>query len=442
MKHAHLLFSLLACSVACAADNAEQPAPPPAEAAPAPAQEAVADGNIAKSEGVDVATGATLRLRQRMAELDSKLAAISNPTRALRSTCDSAKRRVTNDLARVDKLALEIADLQRKFNEAGAGDYNFGLVRPDDRMKYVRDGEAAYKAMVIDMKEKKGKRKVAGIDKFELMNERYQGIPEYKQAYEWYQKTLRALDKKWSKMLSAEKSKRSKLQAAQKERLEQSDAEQYKRLEEQFEAEGEKIAAVWYNPNTRNEKMLIECCHKVKDALMRSEKTKLDAEVGTVPTLLTQYWEAMDKARQAMLNGDLEGAENILKSDPVFKIIPRLKGQLLPSEYRDPLMEQHRDMSNTIRTRQRDYQRLKTQLERQTGVLDRSISGMTAQLDAAFDRIESELDQDNGDTTREAVNEEEPKPAEEAAPSAETAPAEEAAPAGAAPAATEATPAA
>ncbi|MGN0835861.1 MAG: hypothetical protein ACI4OS_00305 [Akkermansia sp.] len=441
MKHSHLLFSLLACSVTCAAaDNGGQPTPPPAaDAAPAAeaaaAPETIADGNIAKSEGANIATDATLRLRQRIAELDSKLAQISNPTRSLRNTCANVKRRVTGDLARVDKQALEIADLQKKFNEAGAGDYNFDLVRPDDRMKYVRDGEAAYKAMVVDMKEKKGKRKVAGIDKFTLMSERYQGIPEYKQAYEWYQKTLRALEKKWNKMLATEKLKRSKLQPAQKERLTQSDNEQYQQLEEQFEADGEKIAAVWYNPNTRNEKMLIECCSKVKDALMRSEKTKLDEYVGAVPTLLTQYWEAMDKARNAMLNGDLDGADNILKSDPVFKIIPRLKSQLLPSEYRDPLMAQHKDMSNTIRTRQRDYLRLKTQLERHTGILDRSISSMTAQLDAAFDSIQAELDQDNGDTTREVVNEEEPKPAEESAP------AEEAAPAEAAPAETEATPA-
>ena len=442
MKHAHLLFCLLACSVAGAADNAEQPATPPAAPAPAPTPEVVADGNIVKSEGTNMATDATLRLRQRLAELDSKLAEINNPTQALRRTCDDVKRRLTNDLPHVDKQALEVADLQQKFNEAGAGDYKFELISPDDRMKYVRDGEAAYKAMVIDMKEKKGKRKVAGIDKFELMSARYQGIPEYKEAYEWYQKTLRSLDKKWSKMLAAEKSKRSKLQAAQKERLRQSDDEQYKRLEEQFEAEGEKIAAVWYNPNTRNEKMLIECCGKVKDALKRSEKTKLDEHVGTVPTLLAQYWEAMDKARNAMLNGDLEGAENILKTDPVFKLIPRLKTQLLPSEYRAPLLEQHRNMSTTIRTRQRDYLRLKTLLERQTGALDRSISGMTAQLDSAFDRIQAELDQDNGDTTREVVNEEEPKPAEETAPAAQTAPANETTPAEAAPAATEATPAA
>ena len=187
---------------------------------------AIADGNVSRREGEDKAKDATLRLREMIATMDSQMAKISKPSRSLSSQVTQAKRRVTAQLEDMDKRALEVARLQDEFNKAGAADFSFDKVSTDQRTQYVRDGKAAYRAMKLDMKEKKGRRKVAGLDKFEIMRERYQGIPEYKEAYEWYMKTLHALQKKWTNMQKKEDAARRRLQAEKRNlRARQDDAE-------------------------------------------------------------------------------------------------------------------------------------------------------------------------------------------------------------------------
>lgn len=415
MKRTYLLLPLLAISLASYAQDEAPAADTPAEASataetPAedataqPEEEKIADGNVAKREGEEKATDATLRLREKIKSIDKQLADISNPSRALTSACKSAKQRAERALPGIDKQSLEIAALQEKFNQAGSGDYEFTIISADDRTKYVRDGEAAYKAMLIDMKEKKSKRKIGGLDKFEIMRDRYQGIPEYTQAHEWYIKTMKSLDKKWKKMAEQEKSKRKGPRAAT---MDESDKAEFDKLADKFRENDEDIASVWYNPSPRNLYMLKNCLNKVEDVLRRNEKEKLDKEVGTVPTLLAQEWAVMDNARNCMLHGQLEEADSILKDDETFNVIKRLKNQLFPSDYREPLMEQRGHMAKEIQRRMRDYKSLKLQLERQTRMMDQSVRGTEAQLDSVLDLIEREHDQDAGSKTAEVVEEEE-----------------------------------
>lgn len=377
------------------------------------AEEPVIDGNIAQREGEDIAQNASVRLREKLARIDTEMSKISKPSRSLISQTTSVKNRITRQLADLDKRSLEVSDLQDKFNKAGAADFTFEKISVDERDRYVRDGEAAYLAMKNDMKEKKGRRKVGGLDKFEIMRKRYQGIPEYKQAYEWYIKTLYALQKKWTRMHDKESAARKRLSDEKRKAMDKVDARQYDELAEKLHAEGDDIATVWFVPQPRNLKMLSICVTKVKDAIRRNEGQTLDKAVGTVPSLLSQYWEDMEKVRMSMVTGDLEGAEEKIREVAAYKILMGLKQDLLPNEYRDPIRDQHNATQKEITKRLRDYKQLKSSLERTTAVLDRIVSNADAQIDSALAAVQKELDADVGENTMEVVQD---TPAEGEAP--------------------------
>ncbi|MBO5684780.1 MAG: hypothetical protein J6R92_07515, partial [Akkermansia sp.] len=368
-------------------------------------QEPIADGNISQREGENKAKDATLRLREMMATLDSQMAKISKPSRSLVSQVNQAKRRVTAQLSDMDKRSLEVARLQDEFNEAGAADFTFDKVSVEQRTQYERDGKAAYKAMKIDMKERKGRRKVAGLDKFEILRENYQGIPEYREAYGWYVKTLYALEKKWSAMHKKENNLRQRLQSEKRSLRARQDEAQYKDIAAKLKEEGDDIAKVWFVPPTTNLKMLNISVNKVKDAIRRNEDRPLDKEVGTVPALLEEYWNKMDEARMAMITGNLEGAEQMLRDNKAYEHIVRLKTYLIPNEYRNPIIEQHREMEKEIRTRSRNYSNLKRQLERAIEALDRVTNAANAQLESAMSAVQKELDSDAGENTMEVEKE-------------------------------------
>ena len=133
------------------------------------------DANLKKQEGEDMAKDVTLRLREKLQQIDRELAGIENPSRTLLSICNNTKARVNSQLGAMDKLSLDVAEMQVKFNAAGVADYQFS-VSSEERERFLHDATAAYNAMVVDMKEKKSRRKVGGLDKFEILYERYQGL--------------------------------------------------------------------------------------------------------------------------------------------------------------------------------------------------------------------------------------------------------------------------
>lgn len=384
-----------------AADKADTPAPEAKEGEEAPTPTENTADKVEKASADNV-QDATLRLREQLKLIDTKLAELSKPSRSLVSACNSTKSRVNGNLPTMDKLAKEVGELQEEFRRAGAADYTFTQVTVEHRNDYAKDGTAAYKAMETDMKEKKSKRKVGGLDKFEIMRDRYQGVPEYKQAHAKYIKTLNDLSKKWKKMLDTEQARRKNLVSAKKDAMTQADQEELDKLAEYFSKNGEDIAAVWYNPSPRNVAMLRNCVNKVEDALRRNKDNRdMDKECGTVPTLITQYWQVMEEARQALIGGDLEGAERMLKDDGNFKVLVRLKTSLLPSEYKDPLAKEHADMLQEIQKRERAYRTTKTSLERKSGTLERMISSAQAQIDNTLDKIDHEIALDVGAKTAE-----------------------------------------
>lgn len=383
-------------------------------AAPAPPRPDFEDANLQSREGEDKAKDVTLRLREKLQKIDTELAGINKPTRTLLTICNNTKSRVNDQLKVMDKISLEVAELQVKFNAAGVADYQFSI-SPENRNKFLNDATAAYNAMVIDMKERKSRRKVGGLDKFEVLFERYQGAPEYKQAHEWFLRTLRDLQKKWNRMLASEKKKRSKLPAQRAAAMDDSDNEEFAKMEAFFERNGEEVAKVWYTPSSRNLRMLNNCVNKVNDALRRNEYTKLGEEAGCVPELLNKFWAMMDAARNQMVCGNLEAAEKLLRDDESLQTISGLRTNTMPQEYRKPMLDENRALLNEIRKRSRDLRNLQHTLERTTNQLNRAVSSAEAQINNALDAIEREKAMQTEDQSIELVNEEEEKKREEAA---------------------------
>ena len=375
-------------------------------AAPAKAEETIgelkeeapiADGNLKMAEDIHKAKDETLRLRRKLEQINTQMATLSKPSSALQNMSRNTQQRVTRSLADMDKLVQEINELQQQFNQTGSGDFTFDIVPVSDRTKYEQDGKAAYKAMIDDMKQKKRSRKVGGLDKFEIMEDRYQGMPEFPAARESYLKTVRVLEKQWNKLKKAEEGKRRSMAPAKKSSMLAADQEELDKLEAYFKKQGEQIAQVWYNPSKRNLKMLQDCVNKAEDVLRRSEKTRLDDHVGKVPDLLKEFWSMMDDVRQKMITGDLEGADKTLSEDKTYREIVQLRSNLLPHEYSTPIKEQHKAVQTEIKKRMRDFRTIKITLERKTSQLDRSIASAESQIDNVLSTITQEKDMENPD---------------------------------------------
>lgn len=377
------------------------------------------------SDGVEtLAKDATLRLREKLAQVDAEFAELTSPTRSLQSRCADVKRRVTAKLPSLDQQAMEVAALQEKYNTAGAQDYTFTIVPPEQRDAYKRDGLAAYHAMLNDMKENKSKRKIAGLDKFEILRERYQGIPEYKQALEKFRGTITRLQKHWQVQLAKEEKRRERLNAAKKADMREKDEEQYDKFGELLKEDGDNMATTWFYPNPRNLKMLQTCVNRAKDALRRLDNTpERDQKLmGTVVTLIEEFWAMMDNARTALVQGDYETAEKILDEDETFRTINSLSPHFLPKDFKDPIQKQHKDFKKAITDRKREMTRMQRELEREISRLERAVSSQDAQLTTLLGEIAAAQAQDTGENTitdapakEEKSDEKKDKPAEKEA---------------------------
>ena len=394
-------------------DGAETPATEGEQAtepASAPQTAVTEDEEAAKVKNI------SLRLREQLAQVDAELASLSAPSRSLKSLCENRKRTLTAKLAELDRLAIKVAELQTQFNNVTSGAYEFTVINSNDRDKYNRDAQAAYQAMLIDVKEYKNARKVGGLDKFDILRDRYQGIPEYKEAYKWYMGTLQDLSKRWNNLLKREETKRAKLNAAKKADMQKRDQQDYDKLEAQFKKNNEQIAQVWYNPDSRNLVMLKAATIKVKDALRRNENGLKDTAIGTVPTLIASYWDANERARQFMISGDYEGAEKILNDDAAYQTILRLNRNLLPDDYKTPMRAQRQALSQEIKKRARERVKLERDLQRTISQLESATSAAEAQINAMLEQIAREKEVD---TQASSIEIEEKKPEPPPAPAAE-----------------------
>ena len=308
------------------------------------------------------------------------------------------------------------ATLQEEYNKAGSSPFEFTVIPRNEREKYRTDGEAAYKAMLIDMKEKKNSRRIGGIDKYEIMRERYQGIPEFAAAHESYMKTLTTLERSWIKMKAEEEKKRSKLTSAKSDAMKAEDLKDYNKLERYFAETDEKIATVWFNPNKRNLRMIEHCLNKATSALRGAKDFKLDDKVGCTVDMLSSFWMGMDNVAAQMERGEIDSSLESLKGLDVYQNILSLRSNYLPSEYRQEMQEQYRAVEREIterrRTRQnasRTLERALNQKEREFNIADGLIESLINEIqrakDVEEDKIEAErrrLEQANKKAAKKA----------------------------------------
>ena len=334
--------------------------------------------------------------------------ALSSPSPSLTSRYNSSLRRLERNMAELHRQATQVSELQTRYNTAVGGDYTFTIVTNADRDKYMRDGRAAYDAMVIDVREYRNQRKVGGLDKFEILRDRYQGIPEYREAYNWYMTTLRDLERRWGNLLRREEQRRARYNTGRKEEMRQQDAAALQRLAAQFEQQGEQLAQVWFNPDARNLSMLQTATNKVRDALRRNENGLRDEAIGTVPQLINNFWAVMDQARDLMIRGDFDGAKKLLDEDENFKKLVGLNRHLLPNDYSTPLRNQRQEFEREIQKRKRDRNNLQNQLQQAISRLERSSSAAEAQMNALLEQIRKERELDTQTSTAE-IDESEPQ---------------------------------
>ena len=411
-------------------ETAEQPAEEqpatdtPAEETPAEnaATEETADAPAPTLNGPSAKEKTLDALNAKLAEIDKKKAGIAEPSRNFNSRYSSTLKSLEKNLKKIEESCTEIDTMQAEYDALVAKPYSFEIVKDLDRGKYAVDGKAAYDAMVMDMNQKKNSRKIGGLDKFEELRESFQGIPEYPEAYEWYMKTLKELDKKWDKSIANIEKKRKKMNESKRGDMEAKEQAEYDKLEQQLEDDGEHIAQVWYTPRPNNLIMLKNCKRKVEEVLRRSKNNKPLEHTGKVMELINNFWASMDKARELMVAGKLDEAKEELDGNEDFKKIIRLHKSLLPEDYKKPIRDQREDLASEIKERTNSRRNLQRSLDSKRAALNRLAESTEGQVDRLAEIVDDEIGRAN-----EAAAEEAEAKAEETAeePAAEEPAAEE-----------------
>lgn len=371
--------------------DAEQ-AEEPKEATPAASEP---DGASARERTYD-------KLSARITELNKKKAEIADPSRNFESRYSAALKTINRALEKMEKDCSEVDSMQAEFDSMTGQGYTYEIVAEQDRLKYGVDGKAAYDAMVVDMNQKRNSRKIGGLDKFEVLRESFQGIPEYPEAYSWYIKTLKTLDKKWEKSIAGINKKREKMSDDKREKLEAKDEAEYEKLEKQLEEDGEHIAQVWYTPRPQNLVMLKAAKNKVEDVLRRSEHNKPLPQTGKVISLINAFWASMDKARDLMVAGSYDEAKEEMENNEEFKTISRLNKNLLPEEYKSPLIKQREAMYSELKKRISNRKTLQRTLDSKRAALSRTAESTENQVDRLADMLDRELEKQASDAAEEA----------------------------------------
>ena len=389
-------------------------------AADAPAEEAPAEAATEETEeAAPTLNGPSARektvdaLNAKLAEIDKKKASIAEPSRNLNSRYSSSLKSIEKNIQKLEKDCAEIDGLQAEYDALSTKSYSYEIVNELDRGKYAVDGKAAYDAMVMDMNQKKNSRKIGGLDKFEELRESFQGIPEYPEAYAWYQKTLKELDKKWEKSIANIEKKRKKLNENKRSEMEAKEQAEFDKLEEQLEEDGEHIAQVWYTPRPNNLIMLKNCKRKVEEVQRRSKNNKPLEHTGKVMTLINNFWASTDKARDLMLAGNLDEAQEEMDNNEDFKAISKLHKTLLPEEYKKPIQNQRADLYKEIKDRITKRRNLQRSLDSKRAALNRLTESTDNQIDRLAEIVDMELENIKADAAEEAAEAAEEAAAEE-----------------------------
>ena len=214
-------------------------------------------------------------------------------------------------------------------------------------------------------------------------------------------------------MIDKEEAARKKYNSDKKAEADERDKKAFEKLKDELEEEGEHIAQVWYTPATRNLYMLRNAKTKVEDALRRNERTKKNEDIGTVTTLISNFWQTMDRARDMMVNGELDEAKELLDSDEDFKKIIRLHATLLPEEYKKPIRDQRAALNDEIKDRINKRRTNQRSLDSKRAALNRLTESTLNQLETLETQIKDELETQKQEAEEAAAEETEEESGEE-----------------------------
>ncbi len=349
----------------------------------------------------------THKLRSQIEEIDKQFALIKDPSSLIISTIKSRKSYIERSLTRIDKLALELSELQEEFNQTSTGSYNFECETDEVRFKYTNDGSAALNSLLNDLKERNYNRKALGLNKFEAFRKNFMGIDGYLEAYKIYAYNIIGLQKKWEKMLSTEVKKRSRYNDKKLEAALVAEEEDTEKMEHALEAAGYDITKDWFNPDSKNtillKRMIVRSTRAMRD--IESSAKESDKEgTGAVSPLIVDFWAKMDETREMMITGNLSGAKETLSSDPCFDKVLKLNRDLLPEDYCAPMRNDYRDLRNEIDNRLRNQSKLEYRLESKNNYLEREVDSAQSQIQAVLEEIEKELALQNETETEQATH--------------------------------------
>ena len=372
----------------------EQPAPQ-AQEQPATEEQPAAEEQQAAPAPLDF-QGISDSLHKQLDEADKAIAAITAPKFSLERRAKRIRDMVDRKLADVQKLTDQLAEARAKADPSGLPPYAFTIVTPEQRTQFETDGKAAYDDMTADMRTGKNSRRIGGLSKFEEMRKKFQGIPEYKQAHDWYIGTLKALHKKWVKARDNEDNRRRKVVGERREKMDQDDQKEIEKITKMLEDENDSYETAWITPSPHNARMLEKFVTRIEDALRRNTNEKMDEAVGKVPEMLQTFWDEMDRAKALLDSGKYTEARDLLNKSTAFKKLTSLNRELFPEDYRKPINEQRRDLENTIRDRERELMRAKRTLDGSTSRLERAVESLEHQIEALSADIEraTEMEQE------------------------------------------------
>ncbi len=415
------LCSLLAPSSLVLAQDKEKPqdtATPAAATAEADKADDKAESKMI--DNVPVHTGnasdATINLRTKLELVPEKLKELETPVESFVNTVNARVDAQLERLKELDALSVELAKAEADFQNSLIRSFEFTVVKPVDRMKYVTDGQALYQALVNGLKDKSIEKKVDALNYFEEMHTKYRGLPEYELGAQLYYDMIEKLHEHWSKQLESENKKRERMSDKKRDAADEDEDE----IMEKITAElGEEVTTyvnrVWMAPpkkcykllrlnvtrstkalETRPAKYIKKDDDKKSSGVYINHERKNDDQdknpedvkgAGVVPEMLTEVWAHMDAIAKAMSTGELDKADELLEDDEKLRELISLNRHMLPEDYRREITEQYRELEQEIRKRlydKRDKERAISNLERE---LTNATKSSESQIEAIYEDI-------------------------------------------------------
>lgn len=396
------LAALAAASTSPGVENS-----PAAETAAAPATTAEEETE-ASSDDVIAA------YRKQMAQTDQVFASLKSPSRLIQSRYPSHVEDVNTHLKKMEETKNLMEELAAKKQDIVASEYVFSIVLPEDRDKYEREGAELAKRVMSLLSAKQEASQIEGLRQFEVMRESYQGLPQYKEAYSLYQKTVSKLEKKWSGLREAMRRERQKWQQKRLDQQVEAETAQYEALARKMEAEDRNIDEDWFVPKVSNSVMLDRALDRVKRA-KTSQQNRYADSAANVPELMRKFWSSMDDCKALMAEGKYDEAIDGMSNNETYRTILGLGRYNLPENYKEDIRKQYENMREEVRRRQNELRTVSRSEQNAASTFERESQYVNTRITNMAETLDNEKEEETRRAEEAAAREAEIKAEEERA---------------------------